>query len=151
MQTHVSPIKTEAIWFEVLTMVVMKSSVFWDTTSCRPLKVSRNFGGTYRLHLQSRRVCLVRNQHEADSNALLLNFIRTHSVMSQKTELKREILFVAAWLLFSELTSNRPDDCDISFWLRRRIVCIRMGHKAGPCTATFNDLLCLNCAELLCF
>jgi hypothetical protein len=21
-------------------------------------------------------------------------------------------------------------------------VCIRVGHKAGPCTATFNDLLC---------
>jgi hypothetical protein len=20
--------------------------------------------------------------------------------------------------------------------------CIRVGHKAGPCTATFNDLLC---------
>jgi hypothetical protein len=37
---------------EVLTAVVMKSTVFWDITPCSPLKVNRNFGGTYRLHLQ---------------------------------------------------------------------------------------------------
>jgi hypothetical protein len=36
---------------EVLTAVVMKSSIFWDITSCSPLKVNRRFGGTYRLHL----------------------------------------------------------------------------------------------------
>jgi hypothetical protein len=26
--------------------------------------------------------------------------------------------------------------------LGRGYVCIRVGHEAGPCTATFNDLLC---------
>jgi hypothetical protein len=30
---------------EVLTAVVMNSSVFWDVTSCSPLKVNRHFGG----------------------------------------------------------------------------------------------------------
>jgi hypothetical protein len=30
----------------------MLSSVFWDITPCSPLKVSRCFGGTCRLHLQ---------------------------------------------------------------------------------------------------
>jgi hypothetical protein len=38
-------------WFEVLKTVVMKSTIFWDLTSCSPLKVNRRFGGTYRLHL----------------------------------------------------------------------------------------------------
>jgi hypothetical protein len=32
----------------------MKSSDFWDTTPCRPLKVNGHFGGTCRLHLHGR-------------------------------------------------------------------------------------------------
>jgi hypothetical protein len=39
--------------FEVLTAVVMKSSVFWDITPRSPLKVNRRFGEAYRLHIQS--------------------------------------------------------------------------------------------------
>jgi hypothetical protein len=34
-------IAAAAVGFEVLTGVVMKSSVFWDITPCSPLKVSR--------------------------------------------------------------------------------------------------------------
>jgi hypothetical protein len=30
----------------------MESTIFWDITTCSPLKVNRRFGGTYRLHLQ---------------------------------------------------------------------------------------------------
>jgi hypothetical protein len=41
---------------EVLSAVVMKSSVFWDTTPSSPLNVNRCFGGTNRLHLQDRRI-----------------------------------------------------------------------------------------------
>jgi hypothetical protein len=37
---------------EVLTAVVMKSTIFWDLTACSPLKVNRRLGGTYRLHLR---------------------------------------------------------------------------------------------------
>jgi hypothetical protein len=44
--------KWEQVGFEVLTAVVMKSTIFWDITSCCPLSVNRRFGGTYRLHLQ---------------------------------------------------------------------------------------------------
>jgi hypothetical protein len=36
--------------FEVLTPVVMKSTIFWDITPCSPLKVNRRFGGIHRLH-----------------------------------------------------------------------------------------------------
>jgi hypothetical protein len=39
---------------EVLTAVVISSTVFWDITPCNPLKVNGRFGGTYRLHLQVR-------------------------------------------------------------------------------------------------
>jgi hypothetical protein len=39
------------VGFEVLTTVIMKSSVFWDKMPCSPMKVNR-FGGTYRLHFQ---------------------------------------------------------------------------------------------------
>jgi hypothetical protein len=49
------------VGFEVLTAVVMKSTIFWDITRCTPLSVNRRFGGTYRLRLQGRRnaTCLL--------------------------------------------------------------------------------------------
>jgi hypothetical protein len=37
---------------EVLTAVVMKSSLFWDIRTCSPLKVNGHLGGTFNLHLQ---------------------------------------------------------------------------------------------------
>jgi hypothetical protein len=40
------------VGFEVLTAVVMKSTVFWDVTPYSPLEVNRCFGGTYHLHFQ---------------------------------------------------------------------------------------------------
>jgi hypothetical protein len=33
--------------FDVLTAVVMKTTIFWDITPCSPLGVGRLFGGTY--------------------------------------------------------------------------------------------------------
>jgi hypothetical protein len=39
----------------------IKSSAFWDITPYSSLKVNRRFGGTYRLHLEGRRI---RNQRE---------------------------------------------------------------------------------------
>jgi hypothetical protein len=43
------------------------SSIFWDLTPCSPLKVNRRFGGTFRFHVQGRRISQVRNQREAGS------------------------------------------------------------------------------------
>jgi hypothetical protein len=54
---------TIRVGFEVLTAVVIKSTVFWDITPCGQLKVNRNFGRTYGLHLQSR-ISGVRYQRE---------------------------------------------------------------------------------------
>jgi hypothetical protein len=44
------------VGFEVFTAVVMKGIIFWDMTPCSPLSCTRRFGGTYRLHLQGRRI-----------------------------------------------------------------------------------------------
>jgi hypothetical protein len=43
--------------FEVLTLVVTKSSIFWGIMYCSLLKVNRSFGVISRLHLQSQRIC----------------------------------------------------------------------------------------------
>jgi hypothetical protein len=40
-----------------------------------PLKVNRRFEGTYRLHLQGRRICRARNQHEAKLCLLHAGFL----------------------------------------------------------------------------
>jgi hypothetical protein len=56
---------SDCIGFEVLTAVVMKSSVFWDITPCSSLKVNRCFGGTCRLHLQDRIISQERDNNKA--------------------------------------------------------------------------------------
>jgi hypothetical protein len=65
--------------FEVLTAVVMKTTLFWDITPCSSFKFNRRFGGTYRLHLQGRRISRARNQHEGDRKQSLMpvDFQRT--------------------------------------------------------------------------
>jgi hypothetical protein len=45
----------------------LRSSIFWDITSCSLLKVNRRIDRTYHLHLQVRRISQARNQHEAGS------------------------------------------------------------------------------------
>jgi hypothetical protein len=44
------------IGFEVFTAVTMKNTVFWEVEPCRSC-VNRRFGGTYRLHLQGKKIC----------------------------------------------------------------------------------------------
>jgi hypothetical protein len=47
--------------------VVMKGSIFWDITPCSPFKVNPCFGGICHVHIQDRRICQARNEHEAGS------------------------------------------------------------------------------------
>jgi hypothetical protein len=68
------------IWFEVLTVVAMISSVLWDIMPCSPLKVTLCFGGSCHLHFQGWRVSPARNQYEAWSFGL-------NGVISQKIDL----------------------------------------------------------------
>jgi hypothetical protein len=54
----------------------LKSTVFWDIMPRSPLKVNRRFGGTHRLHLQSRRIGRARNQLESVACHLLVSLSR---------------------------------------------------------------------------
>jgi hypothetical protein len=78
------------VGFEVLTAVVMKSSIFWDITPCSLLKVNRSFGGTYRLHLQGWKISRARTSVKAggkQSNRLaeVLGYIRNRKEMDDKS------------------------------------------------------------------
>jgi hypothetical protein len=68
--THFSFTKTmknnnASVGIEVLTAVVVKSSIFWDIMLCSPLKLNRRFGGTCHLHLQDRRISQATNRLKA--------------------------------------------------------------------------------------
>jgi hypothetical protein len=48
VQHNISETGSVFVGFEVLTAVVMKSTIFWDITPCSVLSVYVHFGGTYR-------------------------------------------------------------------------------------------------------
>jgi hypothetical protein len=48
----------------LIHVIIKTSTIFWDITPCSPLNVNRRFGGTYRLHLQGRRISKATNQRE---------------------------------------------------------------------------------------
>jgi hypothetical protein len=60
--------------FEVIILVIMKGSIFWDITPCSPLNVNRRFGRTH-LHFVGRRISQLRNHHEAGSQLSLTNYM----------------------------------------------------------------------------
>jgi hypothetical protein len=75
-------VKSKQAWFNLLhheekircpdeLVIIMKSSVFWDITTCAKLKFSRRLGGTCSLHLQEQRMSQSRNQCEAGSRQSL--------------------------------------------------------------------------------
>jgi hypothetical protein len=63
------------VGFETIRAVVMKCPIFWDITSCSEPKVKRRFRGTYRLHLQGRRIWQTRHQREVRSKQSLFMFL----------------------------------------------------------------------------
>jgi hypothetical protein len=75
---------------------LMKSVIFWDTTPCSPLCCIRRFGGTYRLHLQGRKISSA-NQRASRWQAVQLNGL--HGVISQKM-----ILFITTAMKTSNPT-----------------------------------------------
>jgi hypothetical protein len=50
------------VGFELVTAMIMKTSVFWYIIPCGLLEVNGYFGGRYRLHLQARIVNQVRKK-----------------------------------------------------------------------------------------
>jgi hypothetical protein len=63
---------------------ILKSTIFFDITPYSPLKVNRRFGGTYRLHLQSRRISRAKNQREIRCQAELASCSAYSSTMKME-------------------------------------------------------------------
>jgi hypothetical protein len=86
------------VGFEVLTAVVMKSSMFWDKTPCSALKVKRRFGGTCRLHLQGRRISQARSRPCSFACHLLLRWFLARLILRprrwrRRVPQKRRLIF----------------------------------------------------------
>jgi hypothetical protein len=92
------------VGFEVLTAVVMKSSIVWDITPCSPLKVNRRFGGTCCLHLHGRRISQA-------SRAKQLQRTTRRYIPEYRT------LFV--FLLISGFYDGQTDVNSVLVWLHR--------------------------------
>jgi hypothetical protein len=65
IQMHMSGWRRKHAGFEVLKAVVIKNTIFWDTTPCSTLSVNGRFEGTHRLHLQGRKISWARKQRES--------------------------------------------------------------------------------------
>jgi hypothetical protein len=63
--------------FEVLTVVAIKNTVFWNVMPCSLVEVYQLISGTYCLHLQGRRVSHAGNREKmvaVCSSEVLLDF-----------------------------------------------------------------------------
>jgi hypothetical protein len=63
--------------FEVFTAVTMKKAVFWDVAPCRNC-VNRRFRGTYRLHLQGKRLEIRERTSRAGATDWILILASSH-------------------------------------------------------------------------
>jgi hypothetical protein len=54
-------LNTEKFTHDINVFSVLKNTVLWDVTAGSPVEVSRRFGGTYGLHLQTLSVNQARN------------------------------------------------------------------------------------------
>jgi hypothetical protein len=110
--------------FEVPTELVMKNTIFWDMTSCNPLKANRRFGGTYRLHFDFEKVS--REIYQDESNLLAICFHagvlldlsstlkmepyflpkRRMVFNGQKGVISKKILLFVLWILLAEYTGT---------------------------------------------
>lgn len=64
--------KIYEIKYEVLTLISLKTVVFWDMKQCSPVEVGRCFGGIYCLHLRGRKVMYASN-HQVNRTMHTIN------------------------------------------------------------------------------
>jgi hypothetical protein len=97
--------------------IKLKSTIFWDITPCSLLKVNRRFGGTYRLHLQGRKISRARNQSESRWQATTLTLNGLHGVISQKM-----VLFITTAVRTSNPTNPLLPPAILRHWRWKRYV-----------------------------
>jgi hypothetical protein len=123
------------VGFEILTTVVVKSTIFCDITPCSPLSFNRRFGETSGLHLQA-----IKNN----------NFSKKTSVDSQRTTWRHipedctlQISLMFIWIMpCHNISDNYTErwNC-FSRWINSqglhiRIVCIGMNVTNNECPPT---------------
>jgi hypothetical protein len=116
---------------DVLTAVVMKSSVFWDITRCSLLKVKRHFGETCHFHLQGRRI---------SSSCYLLN---ARFLLGLFFDPENEDMFLrnVGWLSGEPISRPRfePSTSRIHVWIvTSGLTCSVSGQKTGALWATIG-------------
>jgi hypothetical protein len=118
--TLTSSNRTHCIWFEALTAVIMKSTVFWDITPCSPLSVK--WHPAYRLLSRwflARLILPWRwSRYVPPKRRLTMNGL--HGVISQKIELFKMTAFKTSDPLCRWV---RPRNFDV-FTRFRMYVCI---------------------------
>jgi hypothetical protein len=50
------PVQKFPIYYGIQRLINLNNAVFWDVAPCRSCEMNRSFGGTYRLHLQGRKI-----------------------------------------------------------------------------------------------
>jgi hypothetical protein len=91
----------KVVGLAVLAAVVTQSGSFWDITPGSPLKVNRRFGGTYRLHLQGRRISRSRKQQSLPPALKLV------SCSAYSSTLKMEAICCSETSVYFQRTTRR--------------------------------------------
>jgi hypothetical protein len=109
-----SIIRTEFLGFEVLTAVIIKSSLFWYIPLRSQLKVNWTLGGICRLYHQSRRIWEARNQNERSYQAEQLIF-KMVSCLAYSSALKMDATCSSETSVYFQRTTRRyiPGDTNL--------------------------------------
>jgi hypothetical protein len=65
----------------------MKSIIFWDMTPRSALSCSRRFGGTYRLHLQGRRIVQQTSKQAGGNESISIWFTMHYIIINYTCEI----------------------------------------------------------------
>jgi hypothetical protein len=138
------------VWLEFLTVVIIKLYLL-DITPSSPLKVNWRFRGTWRLHLQGRRISQARNQQGTASKTWMTYFSTLNMEVTCSSEMSigfqrttqryiwedRTLLFEINLTQcdFTHLKSRRGLSWD---WTRTLAV---ISRGLNQCTAIMNCLL----------
>jgi hypothetical protein len=76
--------RIKSVGFEAFTAVTMKNVVFWDVATSRYC-VNWPFGGTYRLHLQGRKICRLQPLAHAGSSLADFSTLKMEAIRSSET------------------------------------------------------------------
>jgi hypothetical protein len=114
--------------------------------TCTPLKVKRRFGGTYRLHLQGRRISQTRNQFETVTKIFKVHFQRTtlHYIMT----FWRSLLFLYSSLRYRQ-KYFRNNERSYALYTQCRRPEIEFALEFGRCEKLKFSVWCFSFAFFL--